>query len=98
MAVSGVNTTIILKRNAEIESLPSLSDGSITIEGDNGSRVLTLPEILECNSDIKIDKVKLTKSTLFVNGHKLEIENGSTSDDRLTVYGGCNKKAYTGGY
>ena len=96
MAVSGVNTTIVLKRNAEIKSLPSLSSGSITIEGDNGSRVLTLPETLECNSDIKLDKIKLTKSTLFANGHKLEIGNEVTSDDRLTVYGGCNKKAYTG--
>ena len=96
MAVSGVNTTIVLKRNAEIKSLPSLSSGSITIEGDNGSRVLTLPETLECNSDIKLDKIKLTKSTLFANGHKLEIGNEVTFDDRLTVYGGCNKKAYTG--
>ena len=31
MAVSGLNTTIILKSDAEIESLPSLSSGSITI-------------------------------------------------------------------
>ena len=96
MAISGVNTTIILKRDAAIESLPSLSSGSITIEGDNGSRVLTLPETLEGNSDIKLDKLKLSKSTLFANGHKLEIGNEVTSDDRLTVYGGGNGSSVNG--
>lgn len=90
MAISGVNTTIVLKRNAEIKSLPRLSSGSITIEGDYSSRILTLPETLECNSDIKFDKLKLTKSTLFASGHKLEIGSEVTSDDRLTVYGGGN--------
>ncbi len=96
MAISGVNTTIVLKRDAAIESLPSLSSGSITIEGDYNSRGLTLPETLECNSDIKLDKLKLSKSTLFANGHKLEIGNEVTSDDRLTVYGGGNGSLVNG--
>ena len=96
MAISGVNTTIVLKRDAAIESLPSLSSGSITIEGDYNSRGLTLPETLECNSDIKLDKLKLSKSTLFANGHKLEIGNEVTSDDRLTVYGGGNGSSVNG--
>ena len=96
MAISGVNTTIVLKRNAEIKSLPSLSSGSITIEGDYSSRILTLPETLECNSDIKFDKLKLTKSTLFASGHKLEIGSEVTSDDRLTVYGGGNGSSVNG--
>ena len=55
-----------------------------------------MPETLECNSDIKFDKVRLTQGTIYANGHKLEIGDEVTSDDRLTVYGGGNGKPING--
>ena len=51
---------------------------------------MTLPDTICCNSNLLVDNLKLTKSTIYANGHNLTIGKNVTSDERLNVYGGCN--------
>ena len=89
LAENGVNTTVILKNNATLKSIPEIKGGAVTIKGE-GNITLTMPEFTWCNSNVTFDNIKLTKTALFAKGNKLIMGSGVSSDDRLTVYGGAH--------
>lgn len=93
MALSSVlpnlKTIIILRSDERLEKLPGIEGATIEIKGETPI-TLTLPDTICCNSNLLVDNLKLTKSTIYANGHNLTIGENVTSDERLNVYGGCN--------
>lgn len=95
-ARSGINTTIVVESNSDIETMPELQSGRITLSGKSSYVKLNLSDNFECRSDIVLDNAELNGATVFANGYKLEVTDSVTSSERLTVYGGGNKKAIDG--
>lgn len=95
-ARSGINTTIVAESNSDIETMPELQSGRITLSGKSSYVKLNLSDNFECRSDIVLDNAELNGATVFANGYKLEVTDSITSLERLTVYGGGNKKAIDG--
>ena len=95
-ARSAINTTIVTESNSDIETMPELQSGRITLSGKSSYVKLNLSDNFECRSDIVLDNAELNGATVFANGYKLEVTDSVTSSERLTVYGGGNKKAIDG--
>ena len=95
-ARSGINTIIVAEDDANIETVPELQGGGITLRGKTSTVKINLSNNFECRSDIVFDNLELNGSTVFANGYKLETTDSVTSTNRMTVYGGGNGNAVTG--
>ena len=70
--------------------------GDITIKGTTSNVVLTLGEKVNLTDSLKLDNLKLaaeTTTTFYANGFDFEITDTVTSEKRLNVYGGGNRKS-----
>lgn len=87
---------ILLTDVAYLDSSGKYSS-NITIRGNTGNEILTLPTTVKLMGNLKIENVSLKgTSTIYANGHTFEIADSVSSiDNRLTVYGGGNGAACT---
>lgn len=95
-ARSGINTTIVADGAFDVERMPELKDGCITVTGREPLSKINLSDNFECCSDVAFDNLELGGTSVFANGHKLTVTDSVTSSGRLTVYGGGNGTAVSG--
>jgi len=85
---------IILLDSATYTDASDAYQEPLTIRGNTGAEVLTLPAEVSLKGQLKLDNLKLSgASTIYANGYALEIGEGVTSTDRMNVYGGKKNAA-----
>lgn len=91
--------TIIVLDGMTYSDAASKYSCNVTIKGDTGSVVLSLPSTVSLKGNLKIENITLSgTSVIYANGNSLEIADTVTSastSNRMTVYGGSNGSALT---
>lgn len=91
------SVTVILTGDVTYSDAPKAYSEKLSIKGQNGAEILTLPEAVTLNGKLTVDNLTLSgSSTIYASGHELVITDKVTSTSNLTVYGGNNGSDLTG--